>query len=178
MVTLDFPRLRQSHNYDCGAIVTQAVLEYYGFDVREDKIMKMEKTNKNGTNPKKILNTLKKYKLRPKIHQFTIGQVKKFISNGHPVILLVQAWTEKKKVDWEKDWSDGHYVVAIGYDKNKMYFEDPSSVLKTYLNFGELEKRWHDTDGSSRKKGKKYVHCGIVVSGKKKYDSKKSMNMG
>ena len=176
MAMLDFPRLRQFHKYDCGALVTQAILEYYGFDIREDKVIKMEKTNRKGTEPKNILKALRKYKLKPKIHKFTINQIKKFISNGHPVILLIQAWTEKKKVDWEKDWSDGHYVVAIGFDDKKMYFEDPSSVMKTYLSFKELEKRWHDSD--SRIKGKKYIHYGIVVSGKKKYDGKKAVKMG
>ena len=173
---LDFPRLRQVHKYDCGAIVTQAILEYYGFDVREDKIIKIAKTNRKGTSPKGIIRILRKYKLKPKIHKFTIEQVKKFISRGHPVILLVQAWTDKQKVNWEKDWTDGHYVVAIGYDKKKMYFEDPSSVFKIYLTFEELEKRWHDSD--SRIKNKRYVHMGIVFSGKKKYNSKKVVKMG
>ncbi len=176
MVMLDFPRLRQSHSYDCGALATQAVLEYYGFDVREDKVMKMEKTNKSGTRPKKIFGVLKKYNLKPKMEKFKISDVKRFIKNGHPVILIIQAWTDRKKIDWEKDWKDGHYVVAIGFDKNKMYFEDPSSVLKTYMTFKELEKRWHDAE-STRKKGKKYIHCGIVVSGKKKYDGRKIIKL-
>jgi len=56
---LDFPRLRQVHKYDCGAIVTQAIFEYYGIDVREDRIIKMEKTKKRGTPIGKIIKTLK-----------------------------------------------------------------------------------------------------------------------
>ncbi|MBU2236000.1 C39 family peptidase, partial [Patescibacteria group bacterium] len=100
--------------------------------------------------------------------------IKKFINKKIPVILLVQAWTNIKNVNWEKDWIDGHYVVAIGYDKNKIYFEDPSSISRTHLTYNELIKRWHDTDCD----GKKYVNYGIAVYGKKPvYDLSKSKHM-
>jgi predicted double-glycine peptidase len=81
-----------------------------------------------------------------------------------PVILILQAWAEKTNVDWENDWIDGHYVVAIGFDEKNIYFEDPSSVLRTYLSFEELKKRWHDADTN----GKKYINYGIVAQAKKK----------
>ena len=197
MVMLDFPRLRQVHKYDCGAIVTQAILEYYGKDIREDKVMKFAGTKKSGTQIKRISGVLEKYGLKTKAGKFTISHVKKYLDKGHPVILALQAWDERNKdwedlkketefykkknipkKDWENEWCDGHYVVAIGYDKNKMYFEDPGFVLKEYLKFDELMKRWHDTDGNKRKKGKKYIHYGIAVYGKKKvYDGRKTFHM-
>ncbi|MBI2043378.1 C39 family peptidase [Candidatus Pacearchaeota archaeon] len=196
MVMLDFPRLRQSHGYDCGAIVTQAILEYYGKDIREDKIIKLARTNRKGTSPRGIIKTLKKYGLRTKTGKLTISQIKKYLNKRHPVILALQAWDERNKdwedlkketefykkkniakKDWEHDWSDGHYVVAIGYDKKKMYFEDPGFVLKEYLKFDELMKRWHDIKGK-KSKGKKYIHFGIAVYGKKKvYDGRKAFHM-
>ncbi|MEK6819776.1 MAG: C39 family peptidase, partial [Nanoarchaeota archaeon] len=185
MVMLDFPRLRQFHNYDCGALATQAVLQYYGKDIREDKIMKLLKT-KNSTKIGNISKVLGKYGLKTKTKQFTISQVKRYLDKEHPVILVLQAWDARNKdledlkketefyrkkgvakKDWEHDWCDGHYVVAIGYDKNKMYFEDPGLVLKEYLKFDELIKRWHDA-GGKKSKGKKYIHFGIAVYGKKK----------
>jgi len=162
MVMLDFPRLRQVHKYDCGAIVTQAILEYYGKDIREDKIIKLEKTKRGGTSIGRIIFAFRKYKLKQISGRFTISEVKKFISKGHPVILVLQAWDVKNKdkwenwmevdfrkdlvkVNWSKVWKDGHYVIAIGYDKNKMYFADPGSIFKEYLTFKELMDRWHDT---------------------------------
>ena len=194
MAMLDFPRLRQSKDYDCGAIVIQGVLEYYGFDVREDKIIKLAGTRKKATQVRNIARVLDKYGLKAKARKFTLSEVKKFISKGYPVILVLQAWTDKNKtkwenwtninpkkdlveVDWSDDWKDGHYVVAIGYDKNKMYFEDPGSVFKEYLTFDELMKRWHDV-GGNKNKGKKYVHYGIVAIGKKVYDGRKTVKMG
>ena len=193
---LDFPRLRQVHSYDCGAIVVQAILEYYGKDIREDKIMKYAGTKKSGTQIRNISIVLKKYGLKTIAGKLTISQVKKYLDKGHPVILALQAWDERNKdwgdlkketefykkkniakKDWENDWKDGHYAVAIGYDKKKMYFEDPGLVLKEYLSFDELMKRWHDV-GGKKNKGKKYIHYGIVVYGKKKiYDGRKVFHM-
>jgi len=172
MKILPFPRLRQAYDYDCGATVAEAVLIYYGLNIMEGILMRVAKTTKLGTPPKGIMKTIKKYGLKYKAGRFTIEEVKRNIDKKIPVILLLQAWTDKKKVNWEKNWSDGHYVVAIGYDKNKIYFEDPYSILRTYLTYNELEKRWHD-----KSKGKKYFHFGIAVYGKPSFNLKKKIHM-
>lgn len=78
---------------------------------------------------------------------------------------MLKAWPEKK-VDWTKDSVDGHYVVAIGYDRRNIYFEDPYKFVRTYLSFEELEIRWHSID-----EGKKYLKWGMAVLGRK--DGKK-----
>ena len=84
---------------------------------------------------------------------------------------MIQAWSSRKVKDWENHWKDGHYVVAVGYDIKKIYFEDPYSYLRTYLFCNELEKRWHDLDVSANKE---YKNTGIIIKGKKKrYSSKK-----
>ena len=164
MKILNFPELRQTYNYDCGANAVQSILAYYGIDTNESKIMKIAGTNKKeGTRPSKIIKTFEKFGLKTKSKEMTIDQVKKFIDKKIPVLLLIQAWSKDKNVNWEKDWKDGHYAIAIGYDKIKLYFEDPSSIFRTYLNYKEFEKRWHDKG----RKNKKYVHYGIAVYGKK-----------
>jgi len=174
MKILKFPELRQTYTWDCGVCALQSILEYYGLDVRESVIMKLAKTTKGGTSATGIKRVIKKYGLDFTAGQMTVAQIKKYLDKKTPVILLVQAWSDKK-VDWEKDWADGHYVDAIGYDKKRIYFEDPSSVLRTYLTYKEFEKRWHD--GSV--KGRKYIHWGIAVFGKKpKYNPTKPIHMG
>lgn len=171
----NFPEVRQTYEYDCGAKALQAVLQYYGIDLSEEKIMKIAGTNKkDGTSTAGILNVLKKNKLKHDAKQFTLEEIKKYINKKIPVILDLQAWTSKKKVRWEKDWSDGHYVVAIGYDKEKIYFEDPYSIFRTYLTFKELDKRWH----SKKNKKKQFIHYGIAVYGKKPlFSLKKKIHM-
>lgn len=176
MKLLNFPKLRQVFDHDCGSTATQSVLTYYGIDVRGDKIMKLAKTNNNGTPIKGILKVLRKYNLKCIAQHMSISDVKKYLDRNIPVMLLIQAWSDKKNTDWENNWDDGHYVVAIGYSKNRMYFEDPSSIKRTYLTFNELKKRWHDIESST---GKTHFNLGIAVYGKRPlYNSSRPIPMG
>ena len=162
-VMLEFPELRQTFNYDCGASVLESVLVYYGENVREDYLVKNANTNKNdGIFVENIVKTFRSFHLKTVHREMTLTDVKKYLRNHVPVVLVLQAWTDKEKVDWKHDWEDGHYVVAIGYDQEKIYFEDPSSFERAYLTFEELRKRWHDIDVN----GKKYYNYGIAAYGK------------
>lgn len=157
-----FPNLRQAYDYDCGANALQSVLAYYGIDTREDKILHIAKTTGDGTNPGNLALAIEHYGLQHEALEMTVADVKEFIKRGIPVIVLLQAWTKTPDTDWKNDWKDGHYVVAIGYDDEKVIFEDPSSFHRTYLSNEALEERWHDVDEN----GNKYVHWGIAVYGK------------
>jgi ABC-type bacteriocin/lantibiotic exporter with double-glycine peptidase domain len=161
MKLIDFPRGRQTYGYDCGAKALQMVLVYYGIELREDKIIKMAKTTTAGTPIAGILHVAEKYGLHAEAKQMTIDDLKKYISHKKPVILVLQAWTEKDHVNWKKDWADGHYVVAVGYDRKRIYFEDPAAFLRTYIPIKDLMARWHDVDTE----GKKYFNYGIVFHG-------------
>lgn len=173
MKILDFPELRQISEFDCGANALQSVLAYYGIEINEEEILKEAKTSQKGTSVQNIESVAKKHGLKFDSRKMTIADVKKYIDEKAPVILLVQAWSENKKTDWQKDWKDGHYVVAIGYDKTKIYFEDPYAFERTFLTFDELILRWHDAVAN-----KQYINHGIAVYGKNpKFDSKKIIHM-
>lgn len=175
MRLLNFPSFKQTCEYDCGAKVAEAVLDYYGIDIKEHEIMRLAGTSRKGTPVDGVVHLLKQHGLDCECEKMTVKKVKKFLDHGVPVIMIVQAWTGKKEVDWKKDWSDGHYVIAIGYDDTKFYFQDPYIILRTYLSFDELEKRWHFTDEPN---GKKHFKRGIAVSGPKKaYNPRKTIHM-
>jgi ABC-type bacteriocin/lantibiotic exporter with double-glycine peptidase domain len=164
---LPFPDLRQTYDFDCGACALQAVFEYYGIDVREDFIMKCAHTTHNGTCPEGIKKTAEKFNLDCNISSITIDDIKKHINKNIPVILDIQAWsTNPQCTDWQHDWKDGHYVIAIGYDNQKMYFEDPSTIGRDYLTIKELQSRWHDITQN----GKKLYHCAIIIQAKKHHN--------
>ena len=170
---LNFPELRQTYEYDCGASALQSVLVYFGIKKREEILIKEAKTSKKGTSVDNLEKTLKKYKLKFDSMEMSIKDIKNYIEKGIPVILLVQAWGKSKKFAWKNDWKDEHYVVAIGYDKNKFYFEDPYTFERTFLNSKDLIKRWH-----AKLDGKKYFCRGIAVYGKKpKFNPKKIVPM-
>lgn len=161
MKKLVFPNLRQTFNYDCGAKALQTVFFYYGIDTKENVIMKLARTSKSGTPILGIEQTIKKYGLRSISKKMTIDELKTFIDKKIPVIVAVQAWSKKKNVDWKKNFTDGHYVVVIGYDQKKFLFEDPAVMARTFLTYKEFEERWHDKIA-----GKKHIQHGIAIFGK------------
>jgi predicted double-glycine peptidase len=53
---------------------------------------------------------------------------------------------------YAEEWDSGHWVVAIGYDDDKVYFEDPwIPHARAYLTWDELDDRWHDLDYDNSK---------------------------
>lgn len=178
---INFPELRQIYNYDCGASAVQSVLCYYGFDEREDKILKALSAKhteifNNGVYLSDIVNYLNNHKLTAKIiTNLSISNLIKYIDKDIPVIVLLQAWHDSDvQVKWIDDYRDGHYVVAIGYTKNCIIFEDPSDFNRTFLTFNELKLRWHAIDDNGNKQ--KNSEC-IVVEGIPKYNKNKIVHM-
>lgn len=176
MKWIDFPNLRQTFEYDCGAKTMHAILAYYGINTNEYDVLRIARTTpKLGTSLHGILAVAKHFRLSARIEEMSLEKLKKYIDLKMPIILLVQAWPKHTVKNWKKHGADGHYVVAIGYDKNKIYFEDPYSILRTYLTYKELEERWHGW-GDSRKVLR--YNVGIVVQGRKGlYSSIRSVHM-
>jgi predicted double-glycine peptidase len=58
------------------------------------------------------------------------------------------------------DWHDGHWVVAIGYNKLGFFFEDPSlHAIRGFMSYDELDARWRDTG----KAGKHIPRFGVAI---------------
>lgn len=145
---IDFPYVRQFHNYDCGSACTFAILTWYGKDTREDKVLKKLHTTKVGTSKDSILDLCKKNQINcQEKYGVSVKELKGFLDQGRPVIMAIQAWPSKKAPkDWEDNNDEGHYVIAIGYDDDQIIFEDPASIERTFLTVEQLDRRWHDTD--------------------------------
>ena len=181
-IKLDFPEFRQVYNFDCGVTALQQVLIYYGIEKREDELIKLLDTKKtsiieHGTKLSKIVDVAKYYGLEAEIlKNSNIKEIKELIDKGIPPIILMQAWRDYSvnNLNWEKDYSDGHFVIVIGYNDNCIFFEDPASVTRTYLSFEEFEKRWHDLNDDNKTKNN---HVAVIVKGEKKYNSKLIVHM-
>ena len=159
---LDFPQVRQSNEYSCGAAVVRAVLAYYGKDIKEEDLMdKLSTSETYGTDPNNIISYLKKNKLKVNCISFmTIEKLKSYVDKKIPVIVLIQAWAADKK-EYKETLDNGHYVVVIGYTNNKIFFEDPSIYERGYLTYNEFESRWKDV----ARDGTIYRKYGMAVYG-------------
>ncbi|MDH5401723.1 MAG: C39 family peptidase [Candidatus Heimdallarchaeota archaeon] len=143
------PLVRQSTNYTCGVAALQSVLGYYGYEKREDLLAKLVKcSSETGTPNWEMVNFAKSIDFDAfSTTDFGISNLEKTIDEGIPVIVAIQAWIEDKTKDWKEIWDSGHYVVTIGYDMDKFYFMDPSTLGRyTFIPRDEFIDRWHDID--------------------------------
>ena len=156
------PLTRQSSDYTCGVAALQSILYFHDVqdDYSQDTLVKELKADPvNGTSYKAMADfTRSKGYFVDVRTEMALDDIRSFIDNGVPVIVLIQAWAESP-VDYSQDWEDGHYAVAIGYDRDTVYFMDPSALGNyTYLLNQEFLDRWHDED-----KGVKLNHFGLII---------------
>ena len=172
---INYPATRQSTGDACGIVCTQTMLEYYGENHREDELVKYVRADqvtmsddKNDANAEKIIKFFEEEKgFKVDAREMTINDLISYIDRDIPVIVMIQAYGDME--DYSSEWRSGHYVVAIGYTRNKMLFEDPSSFQVGYIPMREFLSRWHDQDEDRR-----YINYGIAVYGKPpKFDKNK-----
>lgn len=156
------PLTRQDTDYTCGVTALQSILGYYGIDKRLDELSAAAKANpEEGTSYKNIANYATSQGFDVNIRtNMTLDELKGYIDKRKPVLVLIQAWTESHYAA-DRD-EDGHYVVAIGYDKNNVYFMDPSTLGHyTYIPTTEFVSRWHDRD---TKDSEVLVRFGMIMT--------------
>lgn len=162
---LNVPDVRQSTSYTCGASALQAVLAYWGQEIREDRLAeKLGSDPSKGTSPQAIVNCAREAGLEAKLREgLSLADLEKLVGQGIPVIVAGQAWREEGvEGDWNDEWECGHYMIVIGLDQQFVYFEDPSLLgSRGTISRPEFEQRWHDVDGA----GRRYNGLGIVISG-------------
>lgn len=147
------PLCRQATDYTCGAAALQGVLGFFGEDFNESQLAgPLKSNNKIGTRYEAIAKFGRNKGFEVDIYKdATIRKLQELLDQKKPVIVLIQAWSEKPSIDYSNDWEDGHYVVAIGYDANNIYFMDPSTLGHyTFIPVKEFEARWHDKDSSEK----------------------------
>lgn len=145
-IKVNLPHGRMQRQGSCGAMAFRAVCRLFKVGPEDETdFMKMLGTTENGTWPENIVKKAKElgFKVKAKT-RMAIDELINCLNSGIPVICAMQAWGTPKYYNTDES---GHYVVAIGYDKNNIYFEDPSiSEKRGVLPIKEFIKRWHDKD--------------------------------
>ncbi len=165
MDLIEVPCGRQTYEFDCGAKALQILMAYYGLDLREDQLIRELKTDGDGTRVKRMISVAKKHGFDvSSTEKTTLRDVKKWVDEKTPVIVLLQAWAPRRMTmeDWRKDYDDGHFVIVIGYTSEMIVFEDPASFRRTWLSEREFLIRWHDRDTQT---GKKIRRFSMVLRG-------------
>ena len=153
---LALPDVRQHTVYACGAGALQAVLAYYGIDARQDTLMAALGTDEEiGTRWWEIVRVAGTYGVEAAPRwNMRLDQLEASLDEGVPVLLALQAWAREPPADpagWRERTREGHYVIAIGYDAERIYFEDPAVFGVGWIGKDELPFRWHDFDEFGRR---------------------------
>ena len=163
-VELRLPDVRQATGYTCGAAALMAVLAYYGVETREDRLaVEVGADPRAGVSPPAIARVARAHGLRAEIRErMTVDDLLRMVHAGRPVIIVLQAWSDRPRPAYASDWEDGHYLVLVGAQGDELIFEDPSLLgSRGVLRRRELEERWHDTDGKHA-----WLRMGIIFDGR------------
>lgn len=154
------PEVQQKTHFSCGAAVVHSICAYYGLGLEShyDYFAHLETDETYGTPPNKIVSYFKDVGINCKmVYNMSVDALCEELEKCRPVIVALQAYGTSKS--YKKD-DNGHYLVAIGYDKNNIIFEDPwMNCTRGYIPKNEFLNRWHDLDY----KGKYYEQLGIVA---------------
>lgn len=162
-VFMRMPLSRQASSYTCGVAAMQSILYYYGEEVREDTLAEELKSNADiGTNYNNIIAAAQTRGIQVDVRRdMTIDDLKSALSSKKPVMVAFQAWADNVS-GYANDWEDGHWAIAVGYDSERIYFMDPSTLGNfTYISIPEFLTRWHDTDSDNTTQ---LIHFGLIFS--------------
>jgi uncharacterized protein len=160
-IRVAIPETSQQTDYTCGAASFQAICKYYGVGLDEEwqYVEALHIDRRVGTHAEQVRRLAKRFGLSMKEYcPMTLVQLRRELDRRHPVMLMIQAWGEEKtngrwrpRRNYDTDWADGHWVVAIGYDAQGVLFEDPSlQAVRGFLSYDELMRRWRDTGTHGR----------------------------
>jgi hypothetical protein len=149
-IRVQLPDVTQCHDFSCGAVCLEGISHYYGIcpDEEDAFIKNIRFDHRVGANPGQLMQYAEHLGLRVRAREgMGLDTLRKALSRNHPVLLSIQAYGDRTRqlADYEDSWTDGHWVVGIGYDHKGIFIEDPSmQACRGYLTDQQLLKRWHD----------------------------------
>jgi ABC-type bacteriocin/lantibiotic exporter with double-glycine peptidase domain len=160
------PSGTQSFTYDCGTKALQLVMAYYGEEVPYYKLLRKVKSHKRyGIPERKLANIARGYGFKVvSQNKCSLNHIKKAVDSKQPVIVLLQAWSEKELTEeqWKKTDDYGHYSIVIGITKDRVYFNDSLSFCRAWLTTKEFLNRWH---GDGKKKFAIFIEGKVAKNG-------------
>ena len=157
---IPLPLTRQSTDYTCGAAAVLSIHGYFGENPLEvDLVSPLQLTSAFGTDRKSMESYFQSIGYEISVHEpMSLSNLKEYLSEGHPVLCLVQAWDNQK--DYTNYWGIGHYIIAIGYDQERIYFMDPWILGNYgYISIGEFMNRWHQQAAD----GTQVIQWGLAI---------------
>ena len=130
------PFVKQGHRM-CGPAALSSVFMFYGSPIAQDAVAKAVYSDKlKGT----LISDLENYALskhfKTILGQGTVGQLKRFIDEGKPVIIAVDMgfWLV----------SQPHYLLVFGYTESGFVAHNGDESYKLY-HYSTFQRQWDKT---------------------------------
>lgn len=159
------PLCLQETPYTCGVACVQSILACYGIVYRQDALVDLLKSKPYfGTDVESIIHFMNMLNFQASyVMNMNIDNIKDYIDHSITPILLIQSWKEDD-IDYSAIWRDSHYVIACGYEEDRIIFMDPITLGNyTYTHNDELIKRWHTLN----QEGQHNYFSGIIIKNEK-----------
>lgn len=176
------PLVQQAQGFSCGAAATLIVLRYWLVEpyarVDESALYEpLQTTHARGTEPEPMTELLQRSGLSALYRRgdVSLADLERAVDAHEPPIVDLQAWSDHGAA-WSETWDAGHYVVMVGYDRERLYFVDPSRATPcgyAFLMRDQLEERWHDLTGED---DRPEVHMTIFVRGVRRWTAPDSLD--
>lgn len=148
------PIIPQATDFSCGSACLYACLLYWKGEslpvLHEADLWEAVKIDvEAGMGHDEGAEVATRYGLLAEARAYNEEELEALVARGVTVIVCIQAWRDlaDNPTEYEQDWDDGHYVVVVGLDAEKVYFMDPSTRTSyTYMSREEFRQRWHSPD--------------------------------
>lgn len=161
------PDSNQMNGYTCGVAIFEAIAMRFRIEIGQETLARvLGATPTDGTHPARMTQGFRELGLEATlVENMTVEQLKAHMDRHDIVIVDFQAWGRPAFKDYAKEWEDGHYGIAAGYDDLHLFVEDPAILGSIgYLLWPDFEARWHDYENESGGR-REYHHMAIVVRG-------------
>ena len=166
------PIVRQATFWSCGPAALLSVLFYWRvYDGNESSLYAdLGTTPEQGTSPRMIARVGRTFGLQAQMRSgMTVASLRAALVRGDTVILDIQAWHAEGDGPpcWRDEWEDGHYLVLVGMDRERVYVMDPAAAGGYgWFFLSEIEDRWHDYEVVGGRRVE-WRHLGIVIRGRR-----------
>jgi hypothetical protein len=149
-IKVDLPNMSQVAGHTCGPSALMSICAYFGVtgDLEwEWDFEAVTGIGPSGADPHQLTVPARAvFGLEVEEHApMTDAALRGCLDRRRPVLMMLQAWADRRRPRYRRSWRDGHWVIAIGHDRAGAYFEDPSlHVSRGFLSWAELDERWHD----------------------------------
>jgi len=136
------PFCKQKNLFYCGPACLQMVFSFFGKRESQENIAHLANTSpQKGTSRKNMGKATAGVGFSCCCkNNSTIGEIKRFIKLGLPVIV---SYTEPTT-------EEGHYAVVVGYTARKLILNDPFNGKEFSIKNEDFVSRWYDHERSRR----------------------------